>query len=92
MTEVDHERAKTFIEQEVIDVLAIRDQVLGVLLEKVDSDRYPSQSVMDDVERLLTPQRRDDYAQILLNKVRQDRFPSRGMIDRILRLAAQQET
>jgi hypothetical protein len=43
--------------------------------------------MMDDVEQLLTPWRREDYAQVLLEKVRESRYPSRRMIQRLLRLA-----
>ena len=74
-------------EQELRRQLTVREQVLDLLLEKVESDRYPSSSMLDDIERLLTPWRREDYAQVLLDKVRQDRYPSRSMLDRLVRLS-----
>jgi hypothetical protein len=67
--------------------LGIRDAVLDLLLEKVRNDRYPSPTMLDDIERILTPWRRDDYAEVLLEKVRSDRFPSRSMVERLLRLS-----
>jgi hypothetical protein len=67
--------------------LDIRDAVLDMLLEKVDNDRYPSTTMLDDIERILTPFRREDYADVLMAKVRADRFPSHDMIERLLRLA-----
>jgi hypothetical protein len=67
--------------------LTVREQVLDVLLEKIEENRYPSSTMMDDVERLLTPWRRQDYARVLLEKIQQDAYPSRSMIDRLLRLA-----
>jgi hypothetical protein len=67
--------------------LDIRDAVLDMLLEKVDNDRYPSTTMLDDIERILTPWRREDYADVLMAKVRADRFPSHDMIERLLRLA-----
>jgi len=67
--------------------LDIRDAVLDMLLEKVDNDRYPSPTMLDDIERLLTPWRRDDYAEVLMAKIRADRFPSHDMIERLLRLS-----
>jgi hypothetical protein len=67
--------------------LTVREEVLDLLLEKIRDDRYPSQTMMDDVEQLLTPWRREDYAQVLLEKVRESRYPSRRMIQRLLRLA-----
>ena len=67
--------------------LTVREQVLDMLLEKVENDRYPSTAMLDDIERLLTPWRREDYADVLLEKIRRDRYPSRGMIDRLVRLS-----
>ena len=67
--------------------LDIRDAVLDMLLEKVDNDRYPSPTMLDDIERILTPWRRDDYAEVLMTKIRADRFPSHDMVERLLRLA-----
>jgi len=67
--------------------LSIRDAVLDVLLEKVENDRYPSPTMLDDIERILTPWRRDDYAEVLMAKVQQDRYPSHDHIERLLRLA-----
>lgn len=67
--------------------LNVRELVLDLLLEKIESDRYPSTAMMDDVERLLTPWRIQDYAEVLLEKVRRDRFPSRAMVERLLRLS-----
>jgi hypothetical protein len=74
-------------EQELRRQLTVREQVLDLLLEKVESDRYPSSSMLDDIERLLTPWRREDYAQVLLDKIRQDKYPSRAMIERLVRLS-----
>lgn len=67
--------------------LNVREQVLDMLLEKIANDRYPSTEMLEDVERLLTPWRIQDYAQVLLDKVQQDRFPSRTMIQRLIRLS-----
>jgi len=67
--------------------LSVREQVLDVLLEKIEDDRYPSATMMDDVERLLTPWRKQDYARILMDKIRDDRYPSRSMIERVIKLS-----
>ena len=74
-------------EQELRRRLTVREQVLDLLLEKVENDRYPSSSMLDDIERLLTPWRREDYAEVLLDKIRRDRYASRAMIERLLRLS-----
>jgi|SRR4051794_1293983 hypothetical protein len=67
--------------------LTIREEVLDMLLEKVEHDRYPSPTMLDDIERILTPWRREDYAEILLDKIRKDRYPSRSLIERVIRLS-----
>jgi hypothetical protein len=74
-------------EREAERILTVREQVLDLLLEKVESDRYPSSTMLDDIERILTPWRREDYADVLMEKIRQDRYPSRSMIERVLRLS-----
>jgi hypothetical protein len=74
--------------RQAVQTLTIRDQVLDALIDKVDGDRYPSTQMMDDIERLLTPERKDDYVEVLLAKIRSDRFPSHAMIQRLLRLSS----
>jgi hypothetical protein len=74
-------------EREATRILSVREQVLDLLLEKVESDRYPSSAMLDDIERILTPWRREDYADVLLEKIRRDKYPSRAMIERVLRLS-----
>ena len=75
-------------EREARRILSVREQVLDLLLEKVESDRYPSSAMLDDIEAILTPWRREDYADVLLEKVRRDKYPSRDMIKRLLRLSS----
>ena len=88
MSEVDELDADVLApEREARRVLTVREQVLDVLLEKVETDRYPSSAMLDDIERLLTPWRREDYAEILMEKIRSDRFPSRALIERLIRLS-----
>jgi len=67
--------------------LSVREQVLDLLLEKVENDHYPSSAMLDDIERLLTPWRREDYAEVLMDKIRRDRYPSRHLIERAIRLS-----
>jgi hypothetical protein len=81
------DRDEIEVPEQVVETLTIRDDVLDELLDKVRSDRYPSSTMMDDVEELLTPWRRREYAQVLLEKIRDDRFPSRSMIQRLIRLS-----
>ena len=74
-------------EAEAARVLTVRERVLDLLLDKVEGDRYPSSTMLDDIERILTPWRREDYAEVLLDKIRRDRFPSHAMVQRLLRLS-----
>jgi hypothetical protein len=74
-------------QENMIGELRVREQVLDLLLDKIRQDRYPSSTMMDDVEALLTPWRRQDYADVLLEKVQESRYPSRSMIQRLLRLS-----
>jgi hypothetical protein len=88
MTEAQEElSASPAVREELQRTLSIREVVLDALLEKVDGERYPSPTMLDDIESLLTPWRRDDYAEILLAKVQADRFPSSEMIKRLIRLS-----
>ncbi|MGY1809909.1 hypothetical protein ACI8AF_21285 [Blastococcus sp. SYSU D00669] len=75
-------------ESEFERTLTVREQVLDLLLEKVENDRYPSSAMLDDIERILTPWRRQDYADVLMDKIRGDRYPSRHLIERVLRLSS----
>lgn len=61
----------------------VRREVLQVLLEKVEEDRYPSVTMMDMVEKLLGPDELPVYTEILLDKVRDERFPSMDMLRRV---------
>ncbi len=69
--------------QEQFDVQA---QLLRSLLKKVANDRYPSDTMMDTVEELLTPDTLPVYAKVLLDHIENDQFPSLDMIDRLKQL------
>lgn len=86
MAETDDDVLSPIYDME--QTLTVREQVLDILLEKIEHDRYPSSAMMDDVERLLTPWRRQDYARVLLEKIRKDRYPSRSMIERVIQLSS----
>jgi hypothetical protein len=87
MSDTDEEDDVLSPAYQVEQTLSVREQVLDVLLEKIETDTYPSATMMDDVEGLLTPWRRQDYARILMDKVRADRYPSRSLIQRLVRLS-----
>ncbi len=72
-------------ENEVDDA---RRQLLRALLDKVTTDDYPSSTILDFVEELLTPQDVPAYAGALLQHIRSDTYPSTSMIERLVNLTA----
>jgi len=61
----------------------VRAQLVQSLVDKVDEDQYPSTTMMDTIEEMLTPDELQQYASMLLAKVADDTYPSLGMIRRI---------
>lgn len=60
-----------------------RKQLLQVLLDTVADDQYPSTTMLDLIEELLTPEEVPAYANVLLEKIRNERFPSTAMMARL---------
>ena len=67
------------------DEFDVRHEIVSLLLEKVRRDRFPSSTMMDLLEEMLTPQDVPAYARTLMEKVSADEFPS---IDLMVRLRA----
>ena len=61
----------------------IRGDLLAVLLSKVEQDQYPSSTMMDLIEEMLTPAELASYAHVLLDKIQADNFPSLDMVRRL---------
>ncbi|MBB5789291.1 hypothetical protein [Jiangella mangrovi] len=66
----------------------VRKLLLDSLMRKVEADLYPSSTMLDQIEALLTEEEFADYAAILLAHIDDDFYPSIPMIQRVLRLAA----
>jgi hypothetical protein len=64
----------------------VRAELLSYLMGKVEDDPYPSTTMMNTIEELLTPDEVPDYARLLMSKMADDKFPSVSMIDRIQHL------
>ena len=64
----------------------VREQLLDLLLGKVEEDRFPSSTMMDIVEQLVTPEDAPRYAEVLMSKISGDTYPSMSMIRRVLAL------
>ncbi len=65
----------------------LRAEMFQTLMEKVESDQYPSTTMLDWIEELLTPEELPIYAESLLRRIRSDTYPSIPMIARLKRLA-----
>lgn len=65
----------------------IRRELLDVALTLVQNDRYPSVTMMDLVEQLMSPDERAIYVEVLLDKIRRERRPSIPMMRRLMALA-----
>ncbi len=65
-----------------------RERLLGVLLEKVSEDLYPSNTMLDMIELLLEPDELDAYATILVEKIADDTYPSMPLIRRLVTLTS----
>jgi hypothetical protein len=64
----------------------VRQELLDLLLTKVDADPYPSATMMDLIEQLMGPDERPVYVEVLMHKIRHQRHPSIPMMRRLLAL------
>jgi hypothetical protein len=64
----------------------LRAELVDALMEKVETDPYPSTTMLDWIEEMLTPDELPRYAESLLSRIRSDNFPSIPMIARLKRL------
>ena len=65
----------------------VREQLLELLMRKVDEDTYPSTTMLDMIEELLTPDDVPAYVETLLRKMRSETYPSIPMLARLRRMA-----
>lgn len=69
------------------DQYDVRDELLQALLRKVEEDRFPSSTMLDMIEEMLTPEDVPAYAEALLQRVRSEQFPSISMLARVKKWA-----
>jgi hypothetical protein len=65
-----------------------RAELVTTLLQKVRDDAYPSTTMLDLIETLLTPEEQPTYVVLLQDKIRAERFPSIPLLNRLTRLVA----
>lgn len=60
-----------------------RGQLVHLLLGKVANDTYPSTTMLDLIEEIVTEDERHDYLAVLWDKVRDDTYPSLALMTRL---------
>jgi hypothetical protein len=66
---------------------AERQRLTGVLLDQIEATEFPSQALLDRVERLIsTREELEDYIEVLTQKVDGRLAPFAELLDRIERL------
>jgi hypothetical protein len=68
--------------------ISLHDRFVATLIAHVADDRYPSTSMMNQIEQVLTPRLYDTYVEVLLEKIADDEFPSPELVKRIAALVA----
>lgn len=69
-----------------IDNEDARAELVATLLEKVKEDPYPSSTMLDLIEELLTDEELPAYVVFLQDRLRSERFPSIPMLRRLTNL------
>jgi hypothetical protein len=64
----------------------VRQELLRILLNRVQNEKHPSSTMMNLIEQLMGPEERVVYARLLLEKIRGERWPSLQMIRRVMAL------
>lgn len=60
-----------------------RGELVTTLLQKVRDDRYPSTTMLDMIEGLLTPEEMPAYVVLLQQRLREDQYPSIPLLKRL---------
>lgn len=64
-----------------------QDRYVGVLMERVRQDRYPSHQLLDRIEAaLLTSEQVAEYCDLLVDKIDESWYPSLQLLDRMHRV------
>lgn len=69
-----------------VDPEDARAALVQTLLEKVRDDTYPSATMLDLIEDLITPEETPAYIQFLQGKLRDDQYPSIPLLKRLTAL------
>lgn len=77
------DRAEGGLEVAKVDNDDARAELVATLLEKVKEDPYPSTTMLDMIEELLTDEEIPAYVVFLQERLRSDRFPSIPLMKRL---------
>lgn len=60
-----------------------RTQLFRMLLDKVEQDQYPSSTMLDMIEKIVTPEELPEYMEMLMAKIEGEQYPSFDLIQRL---------
>ena len=60
-----------------------REQLFRLLLDKVEQDQYPSSTMLDMIEKIVTPDELPEYTEMLMAKIEGEQYPSYDLIQRL---------
>jgi hypothetical protein len=63
-----------------------RAELVATLLDKVQKDQYPSTTMLDLIEELLTPEETPAYVVFLQDRIRSESYPSIPLLKRLTAL------
>jgi hypothetical protein len=69
------------------DSFDAREELVSMLIEKIEEDQYPSTTMLDMLEQNLAPDEVPVYVAMLTRRIRSDRFPSIPMLNRLQKYA-----
>jgi hypothetical protein len=61
----------------------LRSTLVQELLDRIETEPYPSVTMLDMIESLLAPDELPEYVQLLIDRVHADVYPSIPMLNRI---------
>ena len=69
-----------------IDPDDARAELIATLMQKVHDDQYPSSTMLDLIEELLTPEETPTYVVFLQDRIRSEKYPSIPLLKRLTAL------
>lgn len=67
-----------------VDYEAARAELVQTLLDRITADTYPSTTMLNMLESLLTEEELPEYVLFLQDKIREDTYPSIPLLNRLV--------